>query len=150
MKITLGADHGGVDLKDAIREHLQSQGHEVKDIGTNSHDSTDYPDYARTVSEAVVRGEFERGILVCGTGQGMAITANKVRGVRAAACGDTYSARMSREHNNANVLCLGERVVGVGLALDIVDIWLRTEFSDSPRHHRRVDKIAEVEQAHRR
>ena len=150
MKIALGADHGGVDLKDAIREHLQSRGHEVKDFGTNSHDSTDYPDYARTVGEAVARGEFERGILVCGTGQGMAITANKVRGIRAAACGDTYSARMSREHNNANVLCLGGRVVGLGLALDIVDIWLRTEFSDSPRHHRRVDKIAEVEQAHRR
>ena len=150
MKIALGADHGGVDLKGAIHEHLQSQGHEVKDFGTNSRDSTDYPDYARTVGEAVARGEFERGILVCGTGQGMAITANKVRGIRAAACGDTYSARMSREHNNANVLCLGGRVVGLGLALDIVDIWLRTEFSDSPRHHRRVDKIAEVEQTHRR
>lgn len=150
MKIALGADHGGVDLKGAIREHLQGQGHEVKDFGTNSSDSTDYPDHARAVSEAVARGEHERGILICGTGQGMAITANKVRGIRAAACGDTYSARMSREHNNANVLCLGARVVGLGLALDIVDIWLRTEFSDSPRHHRRVDKIAEVEQAHRR
>jgi ribose 5-phosphate isomerase B len=150
MKIALGADHGGVDLKDAIREYLQGQGHEVQDLGTLSRDSTDYPDYARKVGESVARGDCDRGILVCGTGQGMAMTANKVRGIRAAVCLDTYSARMSREHNNANVLCLGGRVVGLGLALDIVDIWLRSEFSDSPRHHRRVDKIAEVEQAHRR
>jgi ribose 5-phosphate isomerase B len=150
MKIALGADHGGVDLKDAIREHLEGQGHEVHDFGTRSRESTDYPDYARTVGEAVARGEFDRGILICGTGQGMAITANKVRGVRAAVCLETFSARMSREHNNANVLCLGGRVVGPGLASDIVDIWLRTEFSDSPRHHRRVDKIAEVEQSHGR
>lgn len=150
MKIALGADHGGVDLKDAIREYLQGQGHEVQDLGTLSRDSTDYPDYARKVGESVARGDFDRGILVCGTGQGMAMTANKVRGIRAAVCLDTYSARMSREHNNANVLCLGGRVVGLGLALDILDIWLRSEFSDSPRHHRRVDKIAEVEQAHRR
>lgn len=150
MKIALGADHGGMDLKDTIREHLQGLGHEVQDFGTHSRESTDYPDYARTVGEAVARGEFERGILVCGTGQGMAITANKVRGVRAAVCLETFSARMSREHNNANILCLGGRVVGPGLALDIVDIWLRTEFSDSPRHHRRVDKIAEVEQSHGR
>jgi ribose 5-phosphate isomerase B len=150
MKIALGADHGGMDLKDAIREHLQRQGHEVQDFGTCSRESTDYPDYARTVGEAVARGEFERGILVCGTGQGMAITANKVRGVRAAVCLETFSARLSREHNNTNVMCLGGRVVGPGLALDIVDIWLRAEFSDAPRHHRRVDKITEVERAHGR
>ncbi|MGB9593471.1 MAG: ribose 5-phosphate isomerase B [Anaerolineae bacterium] len=150
MKIAIGADHAGVDLKDAICQHLQAQGHDVQDFGTRSHESTDYPDYARPVAEAVAAGQFDRGILICGTGQGMVMTANKVRGIRAAVCLDTYSARMSREHNNANVLCLGGRVVGPGLALDIVDIWLRTEFSDSPRHQRRVDKIAEVEQAHRR
>lgn len=150
MRIAIGADHGGVDLKIAIRQHLESAGHDVQDFGAYSHESTDYPDYARAVAEVVARGQFDRGILICGTGQGMAITANKVRGIRAAVCLDTYSARMSREHNNANVLCLGGRVVGPGLALDIVDIWLRTEFSDSPRHQRRVDKIAEVEQDHGR
>jgi ribose 5-phosphate isomerase B len=157
MKIAIGADHGGVDLKEAIRQHLESGGHDVQYFGTHSRESTDYPDYARAVAEGVAAGQFDRGILICGTGQGMAMTANKVRGIRAAVCLDTYSARMSREHNNANVLCLGEArphhapaVVGPGLALDIVDIWLRTEFSDSPRHQRRVDKIAEVERAHRR
>lgn len=150
MRIAIGADHGGVDLKDAIRQHLEAQGHQVQDFGTHSHESTDYPDFARPVAEAVAIGQYDRGILICGTGQGMVMTANKVRGIRAAVCLDTYSARMSREHNNANVLCLGGRVVGPGLALDIVDIWLRTEFSDAPRHHRRVDKIAEVERAHHR
>jgi len=150
MKIAVGSDHGGLDLKDAIREHLKSQGHEVQDYGTHSRESVDYPDYARAVAEAVARGEFDRGILVCGTGQGVGITANKVRGVRAAVCVDTYSARMSRDHNDANVLCLGGRVVGLGLALDIVDIWLKTDFSHDPRHERRVGKITETEKAHRR
>ncbi len=150
MKIAIGADHGGVDLKEVIRQHLESQGHEVQDFGAHSRESTDYPDFARPVAEAVAGGQFDRGILICGTGQGMAMTANKVRGIRAAVCLDTYSARMSREHNNANVLCLGGRVVGPGLAVDIVDIWLRTEFSDAPRHHRRVEKIAEVERDYRR
>jgi ribose 5-phosphate isomerase B len=150
MKIAIGADHGGVDLKEVIRQHLESQGHEVQDFGAHSRESTDYPDFARPVAEAVAGGQFDRGILICGTGQGMAMTANKVRGIRAAVCLDTYSARMSREHNDANVLCLGGRVVGPGLAVDIVDIWLRTEFSDAPRHHRRVEKIAEVERDYRR
>ena len=150
MKIAIGADHGGVDLKEVIRQHLESQGHEVQDFGAHSRESTDYPDFGRPVAEAVAGGQFDRGILICGTGQGMAMTANKVRGIRAAVCLDTYSARMSREHNNANVLCLGGRVVGPGLAVDIVDIWLRTEFSDAPRHHRRVEKIAEVERDYRR
>ncbi|MBC7258465.1 MAG: ribose 5-phosphate isomerase B [Chloroflexi bacterium] len=150
MKIAIGADHGGVDLKEVIRQYLESQGYEVQDFGAHSRESTDYPDFARPVAEAVAGGQFDRGILICGTGQGMAMTANKVRGIRAAVCLDTYSARMSREHNNANVLCLGGRVVGPGLAVDIVDIWLQTEFSDAPRHHRRVEKIAEVERDYRR
>lgn len=149
MRIAIAADHGGFALKQEIAEWLRSRGHDVADYGTDRLDSVDYPDYARLVAEAVAAGQAERGILVCGTGQGMAMTANKVQGIRAAVCSDTFSARMSREHNDANVLCLGGRVVGTGLALDIVEIWLVSAFSGDARHVRRVNKIAEVEATHR-
>ena len=144
--IALGCDHAGVQLKAAIAEFLASRGVETKDYGTYSEASCDYPDYAQKVGEAVVGGEAERGILVCGTGVGISISANKVEGVRAALCSDTFTARMSREHNDANVLCLGARVVGVGLALDVVAAWLEATF-EGGRHQRRIDKIAALDHA---
>jgi ribose 5-phosphate isomerase B len=142
--IALGCDHAGVQLKGAIAELLTGRGVEVKDYGTYDEASCDYPDYAQKVGEAVVRGEAERGILVCGTGVGISIAANKVEGVRAALCSDTFTARMSREHNDANVLCLGARVVGTGLALDVVAAWLDASF-EGGRHQRRIDKITALD-----
>lgn len=144
MKIAVGADHGGYQLKARIVQRLHELGHEVQDHGTDGPESVDYPDFAEPVGRAVVAGECDRGILVCGTGIGMSMCANKVPGVRAAVCCDTYSARMSRQHNDANVLCLGQRVLGEGLALDIVDTWLAAEF-DGGRHARRVAKIHDLE-----
>ena len=140
MKFAVGADHGGVDLKDELVGWLRSAGHQVTDVGTDSHESCDYPDFAAAVAGKVSAGEAELGLLVCGTGQGLAMTANRVPGVRAAVVSDTFSARMSREHNDANVLCLGARVVGPGLARDIVDSWLGARF-EGGRHARRVGKI---------
>lgn len=145
MVIALGSDHGGFCLKETIKSHLEEKGIPYRDFGTYSSDSVDYPDFAKAVAMAVVNGECERGILVCGTGIGISIAANKVKGIRAALCHDAFSAQMSREHNNANVLAMGERVVGPGLALMIVDIWLSTEFAGG-RHGRRVDKITALEQ----
>ncbi len=121
MKIALGSDHAGLPLKNEIIKHLEGKGIEIKDFGTYTEESCDYPDYAQKVAEKVVAKEFDFGILVCGTGIGISIAANKVKGVRAALCSDTFSAHACREHNNANILALGQRVVGVGLALDIVD-----------------------------
>jgi len=144
MKIAIGSDHGGFILKSEILEHIQSKGYEVKDFGCYSMESMDYPDVAHEVSEAVVKGGYDRGILICGTGIGISIAANKVPGIRAALCGDCFSAKASREHNNANVLAMGERVTGVGLAKMISDIWLTTEF-EGGRHVRRVGKIEEIE-----
>lgn len=144
MKIGVGSDHGGYNLKKQVKEFLEEKGIEVADYGTNSSDSVDYPDYARMVAEAVVNKEVERGIVICGTGIGISIAANKVKGIRCALCTDTYSARMSREHNNANMLALGERVTGVGLALDIVAAWIETEFL-AGRHEKRVNKISDME-----
>lgn len=145
MKISLGADHGGFELKEAIKARLLEKGYDVEDKGTYSLESCDYPDYAKAVALDVAAGKSDRGILVCGTGIGVSIGANKVKGIRAALCGDTFSARMSRLHNNANILALGQRVVGAGLALDIVDIWLSTSF-EGGRHSTRVDKLMEIEQ----
>ncbi len=145
MKISLGADHGGFELKEAIKTWLLEKGYDVEDKGTYSIESCDYPDYAKAVALDVAAGKSDRGILVCGTGIGVSIGANKVRGIRAALCGDTFSARMSRLHNNANILALGQRVVGPGLALDIVEIWLSTSF-EGGRHSTRVDKLMEIEQ----
>ncbi|MBX5464144.1 MAG: ribose 5-phosphate isomerase B [Clostridia bacterium] len=140
MKVALGADHGGFALKEAIRGWLEQAGHEVLDFGTHSEEACDYPDLARPAAEAVARGEAERAILVCGTGIGMSIVANKVAGVRAALCHDAYTARLSREHNDANVLCLGGRVLGPGVAREMVEIWLATPFAGG-RHARRVAKV---------
>jgi len=144
VMIALGSDHGGYELKEEIKKHLMEQGYAIKDFGVNSPDSEDYPDIARPVCISIVNGECEKGILVCGTGIGISIAANKVAGIRAALCGDCYSAKMAKEHNNANVLALGGRVVGTGLALEIVDTWLKAEFQGG-RHQTRVNKIHDIE-----
>ncbi len=142
--IALGADHAGFELKEALKGWLIDQGFQVLDLGTHGAESVDYPDYAVQVAQAVTDGKVERGVLVCGTGIGMAMTANKVPGVRAALCSDLYTARMSREHNDANVLTLGGRLMGPEMAIDILKLWLETEFAGG-RHSRRVGKIAELE-----
>ncbi|MHA0856274.1 ribose 5-phosphate isomerase B [Paenibacillus sp. CMAA1364] len=146
MKIALGTDHGGVRLKEDIIQVIQQLGHEVIDIGCNCTDSVDYPDYALPVCEKVVAGEVHRGILVCGTGIGMSIAANKVTGIRCALVHDVFSAKATREHNDTNVLALGERVIGPGLACEIVKEWLTTEFSGEERHVNRVNKIKLIEE----
>ncbi|HHT85227.1 MAG: ribose 5-phosphate isomerase B [Bacillota bacterium] len=144
MKIAVGSDHAGYRLKGEVAALIQELGHEVSDLGTHSEESVDYPDFAVKVARAVTGGEADLGILVCGTGLGMAIAANKVKGIRAVTCGDTFSARASREHNDANVLCIGARVTGGGLALEIVKTWSESEFQGG-RHARRVQKIADIE-----
>ena len=143
--IALGSDHGGFALKQEIIKHLNENGVEYKDFGTYTEDSCDYPVYAEAVGRAVVSGEFESGILICGTGIGISIAANKVHGVRAALCHDCYSAEFTRRHNDANILALGGRVVGPGLAQKIVDIFLNTEF-EGGRHARRVELISKIEE----
>lgn len=143
-KIIIGCDHGGLELKNEIIKHLNAKNIETYDVGTYTTDSCNYPDYAKALCEKIQSGEFERGILVCGTGIGMSIAANKHNGIRAACCSDTFSARMTRMHNDSNVLCLGGRVVGVGLALDMVDLFVETEF-EGGRHTLRVEMLAEIE-----
>ncbi|NLZ92483.1 MAG: ribose 5-phosphate isomerase B [Firmicutes bacterium] len=145
MKIAIASDHGGINLKRHIIAYLQEQKYHYHDFGTFSDESVDYPDFAQLVAEAVVKGDYDVGIICCGTGIGVSIAANKVPGIRAALCHDTFSARMSREHNDANVLTLGERVVGPGLALDIVAAFLGAQHAGG-RHARRVAKIKAVEQ----
>jgi ribose 5-phosphate isomerase B len=145
MVVEVGADHAGWELKESLKAWLIDQGHQVLDFGTHSPDSVDYPDYAAQVGESVAVGKVDRGVLVCGTGIGMAITANKVPGVRAAVCGDTFTARMSREHNDVNVLCLGARLTGRDLGREILEIWLDSTFAGD-RHARRVGKITAMEQ----
>lgn len=140
LRIAIGSDHGGYEYKEQIVSYLKEKGYECVDVGTYSTDSCDYPVIARAVTTKITTGEADRGILVCGTGIGMSIVANKVKGIRAALCGDTFSARASRAHNNSNVLCLGERVIGINLAMDIVDIWLESKF-EGGRHQRRVDMM---------
>lgn len=140
LKVVIGADHAGFHYKEIVIDYLKARNIEFIDVGTYTPESCDYPEIARKVAEKVIHCEADRGILICGTGIGVSIAANKVHGIRAALCGDTYSARVSRAHNNANVLCLGSRVVGEHLALDIVDIWLKTGF-EGGRHKRRVDMI---------
>lgn len=141
MKIALASDHAGALLKAAMAEFVASLGHEAVDLGGAADRSSDYPGAAFAVAEAVAAGRYDRGILVCGSGIGMSIAANKVRGVRAALCHEGYSARMSREHNDANVLCLGQRVTGSGLAQDIVRVFLETPFSQGVNHARRIGQI---------
>lgn len=145
MKIALGSDHGGYKLKNEIISFLKDNGYEIKDFGTYSTESCDYPEYAQKVAEVVAAKEFDFGILICGTGIGISISANKVPGIRAALCSDTFSAHATREHNNANILALGERVVGPGLAIDIVKTFLTSKF-EGERHQKRIDKISIIEQ----
>lgn len=139
--IAIGSDHGGFELKEALKKHLDSRGLEYKDFGTYSDASCDYPVYAKAVANAVKDGECEKGIIICGTGIGVSITANKIPGIRAALCGDCFSAEMTRLHNDANVLAMGARVVGSGLALKIADTFLDTPFSGDERHMRRISMI---------
>ncbi len=141
MKIAIGSDHGGFELKQLVMDVLRTMGHEVVNEGCLSTESVDYPDFAAKVCELVRSGQCDRGILICGTGIGMSIAANRYRDIRAALCHEPYSASKSREHNNANVLCLGGRVVGPELALDIVRVWVQTEFAGG-RHQRRLDKLS--------
>lgn len=145
MKIALGSDHGGFELKGIIKDWLLAHDYKVEDFGTYDTLSCDYPDSAASVARAIVAGDAQLGILICGTGIGMSIAANKVHGIRAALCHDSFSAKMSRAHNNANVLALGQRVIGTGLALDIVETWLAGEF-EGGRHQRRIDKMTALEQ----
>ena len=145
MKIAIGADHGGFELKEEIKKYLVENSYEVKDFGTYSTESCDYPDFALPVAESVANNEYEFGILICGTGIGIGIAANKVPGIRAALCSDTFSAHATREHNDANILTMGQRVVGPGLALDIVKTFLTSKF-EGGRHIKRIEKITEIEQ----
>lgn len=145
MRIAVGADHGGYLLKSEIVKHLNNRGFEVIDFGVFTKDSVDYPDIAVKAANAVAEGKAKLGILVCGTGIGMSITANKIKGIRCALVSDTFSAKATREHNNANMMALGERVIGTGLALELVDAFLDTEFSNEERHLRRISKISELE-----
>ncbi len=142
--IAIGSDHGGYLLKEEIKKHLEEKGYEFKDFGTDSTASCDYPVYAEKVCRAIQSGECEKGILVCGTGIGMSMCANKCKGIRAAVCGDHFSAEFTRKHNNANVLCLGARVTGSGVALQLVDIFLTTEF-EGGRHEKRIEMMMELE-----
>ena len=140
-RIVLGSDHGGVDLKKELVEGLRDGGYEVTDLGTYDAEAVDYPDFAHQAAKAVLEGKFDRAILICGTGVGMAISSNRHKGIRAVNCSDVFTARYSRAHNDANVLCLGGRVVGFGLAWEIVKTWLTTPFSGDKRHVRRINKI---------
>ncbi len=140
LNIAIGCDHGGFRLKYAVMEFLKSRGIKFKDLGIYTKEASDYPIIAKAVAKEVASGNYNRGILICGSGLGMAITANKVKGIRAITAVETYSARVSRAHNNANILCLGERVIGENLALDIVDVWLKSEF-EGGRHQNRINMI---------
>lgn len=145
MKISIACDHGALDLKNVMVAHLEKNGHQVVDFGTHTLDSCDYPDYASQAAYAVANGECERGIVLCTTGIGMSIAANKVKGIRCALLSDVMSARMTREHNDTNMMALGAGVVGQMLALEIADTWLNTPFSQGPRHQRRIDKLMALE-----
>lgn len=146
MKIAVACDHGGLNLKNALIAYLKKNGHEVKNFGTDTLDSCDYPDYAVLAAEAVATGECDRGIVVCSSGIGVSIVANKVPGIRCAHCHDTYCAKYTRLHNNANMIAFGEKVVGAGLMEEIVNLFLTTEFEGGERHNRRIDKITKIEQ----
>ena len=145
MKIALGCDHGALALKTALIPHLEKKGYEVKDFGTYTYDSCDYPDFAGAAAKAVASGECDKGIVLCTTGIGVSITANKVKGIRCALLSDVMSARMTREHNDTNMMAIGAAVVGQMLAFEIIDTWLGTEFSGEARHQRRIDKMMELE-----
>jgi ribose 5-phosphate isomerase B len=144
-RIAVGSDHAGYQYKQVLADHLREAGHEVVDLGTDGPQSVDYPDYARAVAEAVARGEVERGLLVCGSAVGVCIVANKVPGIRAGVCHETYSARQAVEHDDMNVLCLGERVIGIEVAREVTDAFVAARFADEERHRRRLNKLLEVE-----
>ncbi len=141
MTIYIASDHGGFKLKEKIKNHLVKKGFEIKDFGTHSEDSVDYPIFAKKVSNAVTKDSNSKGILVCGTGIGMSIAANKIKGIRAALCWNEETARLSREHNDTNVLCFGQRILGEDLVLKIVDVWLNTKFTNEERYIRRLDML---------
>ena len=145
MKIAIGCDHGALALKNKVVSHLEDRGFEVKDFGTHTLDSCDYPDFAGAAAKAVAAGECDRGIVLCTTGIGVSIAANKVKGIRCALLSDLMSARLTREHNDTNMMAIGAAVVGEGLALEIVDTWLDTQFSHNARHQRRIDKVMALE-----
>lgn len=144
MKVAIASDHGGINIREEIKSLMEEMGIQYEDFGCECNTSVDYPDYALPVAQKVANGEFDRGILICGTGIGMSIAANKVKGIRCALVHDTFSARATREHNNTNMLAMGERVIGPGLARDIAKLWLTTEF-EGGRHENRVNKITEFE-----
>ena len=146
MKISVGCDHGALELKNLVVAHLEKQGHEVTDFGTHTKDSCDYPEFAAAAAKAVADGTCDKGIVLCTTGIGVSITANKVKGVRCALLSDVMSARMTREHNDTNMMAIGAAVVGKMLAFEIIDTWLGTEFSHDERHQRRINKLMAVEQ----
>ena len=145
MKIAIACDHGALDLKNAMKKHLEEKGYEVVDFGTHTLDSCDYPDFAAPAAKAVASGECDKGIVLCTTGIGVSITCNKVDGIRCALLSDVMSARMTREHNDTNMMAIGAGVVGAMLALEIADTWLTTEFSHNERHQRRIDKVMALE-----
>lgn len=147
MRIAIACDHGGVELKNCLGAYLREQGHEVRDFGTHTTQSCDYPDYAGPAARSVASGECDRGILICTTGIGMSIAANKVHGIRCALLSDLWSARMTRQHNDTNMMALGAGVVGEGLAKEIVDVWLKEEFTGGERHCRRIEKVMALEES---
>ena len=146
MKIAIGCDHGALDLKNTLAAHLKEKGHEIVDFGTHTLDSCDYPDFAAPAAKAVASGECDKGIVLCTTGIGVSITCNKVKGIRCALLSDVMSARMTREHNDTNMMAMGAGVVGTMLALEIADTWLGTEFSHNERHQRRINKVMALEE----
>lgn len=148
MKIAIGCDHTAIDLKETIKKHLQDKGHEVEDVGTYSKESCDYPLYGFKVANKIINGEAERGVLICGTGVGISLAANKVKGIRAVVCSEPYTAKMARMHNNAQIVAMGARVVSDGLATDIVDAFMNAEF-EGGRHQRRVDILSRIEETGR-
>jgi ribose 5-phosphate isomerase B len=150
VRVAVGSDHAGYRYKAALAEQMATAGHEVIDLGTDGPEPVDYPDYARAVAEAVAGGRADRGVLVCGSAVGVCVVANKVPGVRAGVCHDTYSAHQSVEHDDVNVLCLGERVIGIALAAEIVDSFLQAEFGGAERHARRLGKLLDVERTYMR
>lgn len=148
MKLAIGADHAGVGYKDILAAELRRSGHEIIDVGTHGTDSVDYPDFASAVAERVARGDVARGIIICGSAVGVCIAANKVPGVRAGVCHDTYSAAQGVDHDDMNVLCMGERVIGIALARAITEAFLTADFSAEPRHRRRLEKVLDIEARH--
>ena len=145
MKIAIGCDHGALELKNTLAAHLKEKGHEIVDFGTHTLDSCDYPDFAAPAAKAVAAGQCDKGIVLCTTGIGVSITCNKVKGIRCALLSDVMSARMTREHNDTNMMAIGAAVTGQMLAFEIIDTWLGTEFSHEPRHQRRINKVMALE-----